>query len=94
VGSFAKGASPYGCEEMAGNVFEWTRSRYAKYPYDPEVEAVAGKPLGKGDLAVVRGGAFLLIASYLRCADRFRFDPFNRFDYLGFRVVLSPFLRS
>lgn len=32
VGSFPAGASPYGLLDMAGNVYEWTTSRYNKYP--------------------------------------------------------------
>ncbi len=28
VGSYARGASPYGCFDMAGNVFEWTSSTF------------------------------------------------------------------
>src|SRR6266536_905149 len=35
VGSFLKGASPYGTLDMAGNGWEWVTSAYQPYPYDP-----------------------------------------------------------
>jgi formylglycine-generating enzyme required for sulfatase activity len=35
VGSFIKGASPYGVLDMAGNGWEWVTSAYKPYPYDP-----------------------------------------------------------
>jgi formylglycine-generating enzyme required for sulfatase activity len=35
VGSFPKGASPYGVLDMAGNGWEWVTSAYKPYPYDP-----------------------------------------------------------
>jgi len=36
VGRFSKGASPYGVLDMAGQLWEWTRSIAARYPYDPK----------------------------------------------------------
>ena len=35
VGSFPKGASPYGVLDMAGNGWEWVSSLYRPYPYNP-----------------------------------------------------------
>jgi iron(II)-dependent oxidoreductase len=34
VGSFPKGASPYGALDMAGNGWEWVSSGYLPYPYN------------------------------------------------------------
>jgi iron(II)-dependent oxidoreductase len=36
VGSFARGASPYGVLDMAGNGWEWVSSAYRPYPYHPQ----------------------------------------------------------
>ena len=98
VGCFAQGASPYGIEEMSGNVWEWTRSLWGRdlsqpefgYPYDP----IDGRErLAADDSAfrVLRGGSFGSIGRYVHCAFRDRYNPNSWNGYLGFRVVLSLF---
>jgi formylglycine-generating enzyme required for sulfatase activity len=41
VGSFPEGASPYGCLDMAGNVFEWTRDLCVQYPGFQETDELS-----------------------------------------------------
>ncbi|OOP57445.1 MAG: hypothetical protein AYP45_03345 [Candidatus Brocadia carolinensis] len=70
VGCFPSEASPYGCEEMSGNVWEWTRSIYREYPYDPKdgrenLEASSAK------IRVVRGGSFYFSHWGVRCSYRY-----------------------
>jgi len=94
VGCFLSGASPRGCEEMSGNVWEWTRSLYGNYPYPPEgPQRQAREDLNvPNDVSQMRrGGAFYVDAWYARCVDRFDGAPVARIDSLGFRVVASPF---
>jgi formylglycine-generating enzyme required for sulfatase activity len=88
VGCFPKGASPYGIEDMSGNVWEWTRSVHGEYPYDPR----DGRENldAHGDRAL-RGGAFYRSHVIIRCASRGRRGPGDRGVGLGFRVVASPF---
>jgi formylglycine-generating enzyme required for sulfatase activity len=92
VGCFPGGARPCGCEEMSGNVWEWTHSLFGDYPYLPEgpQRQVREDPATEGR-RVLRGGAFHYNAWYVRCADRSSAVPDFRDLSSGFRVVVSPF---
>ncbi len=84
VGTFARGASPYGCLDMAGNVWEWCNDRYDDSYYGRSPE---GNPKGpeSGSNRVYRGGSWGSTARLLRCADRGRNEPSVRYDDVGFR---------
>jgi formylglycine-generating enzyme required for sulfatase activity len=86
-GCFAGGASLYGAEDLSGNVWEWTRSLYENYPYDP---GDGREDLESRGRRVLRGGAFSNEAWFVRCACRFRDFPHYRGRNRGFRVVASP----
>jgi formylglycine-generating enzyme required for sulfatase activity len=91
VGCFPAGASFYGCEEMAGNVWEWTRSLYGGYPYDPK-DGRENLDASTDELRVVRGGSFYDSYWGVRCSARDRDYPDYRYYFVGFRVMLSPFI--
>ncbi len=91
VGCFSGGASPCGCEELSGNVWEWTRSLYGDYPYPPEgMERQGREDPAATRRRVLRGGAFNDGAWYARCAVRIDFIPGGCDGDYGFRVVVSP----
>ncbi len=90
VGCFTTGKSPYACEEMSGNVWEWTRSVHADYPYIPN-DGRENPEASRGDSRVLRGGSFFDACWSVRCAYRSRYYPDFRRNCVGFRVLLSPF---
>ena len=95
VGCFPGGQSPYGCEEMSGNVWEWTCSLWEReenqkyaYPYDPE-DGRERLDVLKEMHRVVRGGDYTSFFTDLRCGERFSFNPGYRRTNVGFRLVLE-----
>jgi formylglycine-generating enzyme required for sulfatase activity len=86
AGSFPAGASPYGALDMAGNVWEWTQSRYQSYPYDPSDGREAPSRSGA---RVVRGGSYNHGIRHIRCAARAAMAQGVRDLYIGFRVAAA-----
>lgn len=95
VGAFWAWRSPFDVEDMSGNVWEWTRSRWVgrrSYPYpDTEAERAERENLAaKGDPHVLRGGSFSDVAWNARCARRIGKNVYDRYPNHGFRTVISP----
>ncbi len=91
VGRYSpRGDSLYGCVDMAGNVWEWTRSRWGRlYPYradDGREDLAAGNNIPR----VCRGGALDSDGRRVRCAYRYDNIPNYRLYFFGLRVVVSP----
>lgn len=86
VGSFPCPECAYGLADLAGNVWEWTRSPYQAYPYDEsdDTETVAADALW-----VIRGGSFGDPEQFVRSANRGGADPGARRPFIGFRVALT-----
>jgi formylglycine-generating enzyme required for sulfatase activity len=93
VGSYAAGASPCGAQEMAGNVCEWTSSRYRPYPYVVDDGRENPEAL---DRHVLRGSTWGSNAAVARAAVRdYSGYPGGFFGSLGFRLVCTaPWLNT
>lgn len=84
IGSYRDFPSPYGCLDMAGNVYEWTSSWYRAYPGNPDVSVEYGQVY-----RVLRGGSYLSERYDVRCARRhFDVESKKRADY-GFRCAMD-----
>jgi formylglycine-generating enzyme required for sulfatase activity len=87
VGAFPSGASPYGILDMVGNVWEWTRSEFRPYPYDPLDGRERVADVGR---RVIRGGAYRSYEGHARAAFRGVCDQTRAFHDVGFRIALVP----
>jgi formylglycine-generating enzyme required for sulfatase activity len=91
VGCFPGGISPYGVEDMSGNVWEWTRSVWATYPYPIDAEGTAAREyleIREGVRRVRRGGAFFSSPRSVRCAVRLGSGPYPHGGGMSCRLVI------
>ena len=79
VGCFSRGASPFGLEEVSGNVWEWTSNS----GFDKKIPRSEGQE-------ILRGGAFIHNSPDIRCARRFWYNTDSKLSVFGFRVALAP----
>jgi len=83
VGSFPDGASPYGVEDIAGNVWEWTASWFL--PYEGSTD---NNPYYGERFRVTRGGAWFEEAPQVTTFNRNAAAPdITANDDLGFRCA-------
>ena len=88
AGSYAEGASPWGCEQMIGDVWEWTASDFLPYPgfrafpYREYSEVFFGP-----EYKVLRGGSWATDGAAVRATFRNWDFPVRRHIFAGFRCA-------
>ena len=74
VNRYAKGVSPYGVYDMAGNIWEWTMN-------------TAASDEGRDFRRAVAGGSFVSTCDRAQTSFRYYLDPRVRYSSIGIRLV-------
>lgn len=88
INAYPEGQSAYGCDDLLGNVWEWTSSwfdgyeGFISYPYPGY-----SKVYFDGEHQVLKGGSWATLPWALRCAFRNWYHPGVRQILAGFRCV-------
>lgn len=86
IGAFPNGQSAYGCQQMIGDVWEWTSSDYTPYPgFKTEFDEYNDKWFV--NQKVLRGGSFATPRLHIRSTYRNFFHPHERWMISGFRCA-------
>ncbi|GAA4359277.1 ergothioneine biosynthesis protein EgtB [Angustibacter luteus] len=88
VGAYPSGASAYGVEQLVGDVWEWTSSRFEPWPgFAPMVYDTYSAPFFGGDFRVLRGGSWAVAPSTVRPSFRNWDLPIRRQIFTGLRLA-------
>jgi len=96
VGQHPGSASPFGVEDLVGNVWEWTISLHYPYPYDSRdgredmgvAADIQDQLSDERHARIMRGGSWDDAQSSARTAMRgLHVPPWNIDGYIGFRLV-------
>ena len=88
VGAYPAGASAYGVEQLIGDVWEWTSSRFAPWPgFTPMLYATYSQPFFGQELRVLRGGSWAVGATTIRPSFRNWDLPIRRQIFSGVRLA-------
>jgi ergothioneine biosynthesis protein EgtB len=86
IGAFPEGANSYGCQQMIGDVWEWTTSDYVPYPgFKSEFDEYNDKWFV--NQKVLRGGSFATPQLHIRSTYRNFFHAHERWMLSGFRCA-------
>ncbi|NIM95681.1 MAG: SUMF1/EgtB/PvdO family nonheme iron enzyme [Anaerolineales bacterium] len=90
VGSYPRGASPYGAFDIAGNVFEWVADWYSPNTYDGSSRRnPKGPSRGNDQRRCLRGGSWGWEGSYASTGYRDWWEIYEYGSGVGFRCVLD-----
>jgi iron(II)-dependent oxidoreductase len=88
VGAFPAGASPAGCLDMTGNVWEWTADAFEGFPgFRPFPYPEYSEVWFDGDHRVLKGGSWATRAPVLRTSFRNFFRRHFRIAFAGIRLA-------
>jgi formylglycine-generating enzyme len=91
IGNHHMGQSPYGVQDLAGNLYEWVMDWYAEDFYSSFINGPAINPRGpsEGTAKVQRGGSYINTPYRLRSSFRTKGDPTEQDPNVGFRCAQS-----
>ncbi len=88
AGAYPAGASAYGVEQLIGDVWEWTSSRFEPWPgFTPMLYADYSAPFFGGDFRVLRGGSWAVGGASIRPSFRNWDLPIRRQIFCGLRLA-------